>query len=731
MRKTILAFAALAAGLSAGPCAIAADDGRQLMVVLDVSGSMWGQIDGVTKIEIARQAFGDLSAGWARDGVAAGLVAYGHRRKGDCSDIEVMSKPSRTSADAMPGVVNRLTPKGKTPLSDAVRKAADVLKFTENAATVVLLSDGRETCNADPCAVGAELERLGVDFTAHVIGFDITDPDDKAQLQCLAENTGGRYLDASDAASLNEAFADVAASEPEEPNPTEIKIVLAPAEGVSRPSEITFSATNLATGETRDLGTLTGADQILQAMPVTLSDEEWRITAEGIGRGSIEITPVAGERYEIPYDVGRTRFALLTEGPFVAGELAEIRIDVRDPMPPNQTWRLVWAKEVGEVVKRSFLSAEPVGVYADEWGIPDEPGRYRLRITGENLDDIYMDAPVEIVSEKAALPTVRIALDTPARHGEAITLWLDGSAEEPMPEARYRIVPRGGADREEIDSAELDGEFTSILATMSPGPYDVILVADPYGDRIEMARLPIEVEPQELAIVAAEPLVTSDPDGLRLNGAVRAGDRLIFLDESGQEAAQMTLETAEGFGVPAALEPGAYRLKLDRDGAITLDVGTIDLIPPSASHIGEDDAPPAKGENRSDYRCDTPVPCRYFDAETGLAWTLPPDWQAETPYRYTTAGGAKAEHPTLVMTKRADGPKAFGVTLNMRQRAADLGPCTEVPVGTLCHDETDDPGDLADFAMIRAGLEGGVIGNEPMTQAQIDALLARTAGEVQ
>lgn len=731
MRKTMMAFAALAVGLMAAPCAMAQDGDRQLMIVLDVSGSMWGQIDGVTKIEIAREAFGDLSADWARDGVAAGLVAYGHRRKGDCSDIEVISEPSRTSADAMPGVVNRLTPKGKTPLSDAVRKAADVLKFTENAATVILLSDGRETCEADPCAVGTELERLGVDFTAHVIGFDITDPDDKAQLQCLAENTGGRYLDASDASSLNEAFADVAASEPEGPKPTDIEIVLAPAEGVSRPSEVTFSATNLSTGETRDLGTRTGADQILQAMPVTLSDEEWRITAEGIGRGSIEITPVAGERYEIPYDVGRTRFALLTEGPFVAGELNEIRIDVRDPMPENQTWRLVWVKEDGEVVKRSFLSAEPVGIYADSWSVPDEPGRYRLRITGENLDDIYMDASVEIVSEKAALPTVRIALDTPARYGEAITLWLDGSAEEPLPEARYRIVPRGGADHEEIDSAALDGEFTSILATMDPGPYDVILVADPYGDRTEMARIPITVEPQELAIIAAEPLVASDPDGLRLNGPVRAGDRLVFLDESGKEAARLSLEDADGFAVPDGLEPGTYRLTLDRDGAITLDVGTIDLMPPSASRIGEDGQMPGDDKAQTSYRCDDAAPCRYFDAETGLAWTLPPGWRAEAPYLYTTAGGAEAAQPTLVMTKSMGGENTFSATLNMRQRAADLGPCTEVPAGTLCHDETNDPDDLAEFAMIRASLDGGVIGNEPMSQAQIDALVARTGGEAQ
>ena len=190
MRKpaTKAAMAALLTGLSClSPASAQTSAAPDVMVVFDASGSMWGQIDGFSKIEIARDAFVGLSSTWGSKNVRAGLMAYGHRRKGDCSDIELISRPSVEAAASMAAQINKLTPKGKTPLSAAVRQAADVMKFQENAATVILVSDGIETCNLDPCAVGKELETLGIDFTAHVIGFGIEKKADKAQLACLAE----------------------------------------------------------------------------------------------------------------------------------------------------------------------------------------------------------------------------------------------------------------------------------------------------------------------------------------------------------------------------------------------------------------------------------------------------------------------------------------------------------------------------------------------------------------
>lgn len=198
------------------PLAAAAQDGHPAsLLVLDASGSMWGQIDGRTKIEIAREAADVMLERW--DGhVDLGLMSYGHRRKGDCADIELLHPVGTFDAGALRARIAALQPKGMTPIADAVRQAAAALRHAERKATVILVSDGEETCSADPCAAGAELEASGVDFTAHVIGFDLDDnPRAREQLQCLARATGGRYIDARDAGELGEAMNEVAA----EPSP--------------------------------------------------------------------------------------------------------------------------------------------------------------------------------------------------------------------------------------------------------------------------------------------------------------------------------------------------------------------------------------------------------------------------------------------------------------------------------------------------------------------------------
>ena len=85
-------------------------------------------------------------------------------------------------------------------------QAAQALRYTEEKATVILVSDGQETCEMDPCQVGRDLEAAGVDFTAHVIGFDVANPGAQAQLSCLAEHTGGEFHLAENVASLSGAM---------------------------------------------------------------------------------------------------------------------------------------------------------------------------------------------------------------------------------------------------------------------------------------------------------------------------------------------------------------------------------------------------------------------------------------------------------------------------------------------------------------------------------------------
>jgi len=218
MFRAVLAAAAASSILAATP-ALSAD---KAIIVMDASGSMWGQIDGKTKIEIARETLAGVLPS-IPDDMQLGLIAYGHREKGVCTDIEQIVAPAAGTRQSIAEAVNGLNPKGKTPLTAAVRQAAEALKFTEEKATVILVTDGIETCEADPCAVASELEKLGVDFTAHVVGFGLSEEEGR-QVSCLAENTGGLYLQAEDAAELTEALTKtVVAAPPPEPEKVVLK----------------------------------------------------------------------------------------------------------------------------------------------------------------------------------------------------------------------------------------------------------------------------------------------------------------------------------------------------------------------------------------------------------------------------------------------------------------------------------------------------------------------------
>ncbi|WP_193178410.1 PAN domain-containing protein [Oricola nitratireducens] len=238
MFRKVLAAAAVLSILVAGS-AVAAD---RAIIVMDASGSMWGQIDGKTKIEIARETLAGVLPS-IPDDMELGLIAYGHREKGVCSDIEEIVAPAPGTRDAIAKAVNGLNPKGKTPLSDAVRKAAQALKYTEDKATVILITDGIETCEADPCAVASELEKAGVDFTVHVVGFGLSEEEGK-QVACLAENTGGRYLQAKDAAELTDALTQTVAAPPE----PSFKIGEGMEDGIDRPGN-DYRSLDLATAD--------------------------------------------------------------------------------------------------------------------------------------------------------------------------------------------------------------------------------------------------------------------------------------------------------------------------------------------------------------------------------------------------------------------------------------------------------------------------------------------------
>ena len=203
MMRRGIAILALLSCLVCGPLAA-----QPAMIVLDGSGSMWGRTGDRSRIDIARDAVAALMARWPA-GRPVGLAAYGHRRPQDCADAEVLRAPAPDAA-GIASLARAITPRGRTPLAEATRLAAEAVG--NGGGSVILVTDGIETCHPDPCAVAQAIARSGARVAIHTIGFAVGDPAAIAQLRCMAEATGGRAQLAADAAELAAALDRAAAA---------------------------------------------------------------------------------------------------------------------------------------------------------------------------------------------------------------------------------------------------------------------------------------------------------------------------------------------------------------------------------------------------------------------------------------------------------------------------------------------------------------------------------------
>ncbi len=177
-----------------------------LLFIYDASGSMWGQLDGKTKKEIASEVL-STTVGNLPDNQNIGLIAYGHRQKGDCDDIEYLVDLSNSSKATVTSTVREINPIGKTPLARSATMAINSLKESQARATIILITDGIESCDGDLCKVVAEAKANGIEFKLHIVGFGLKEGE-KEQLKCAAAAGDGNYYDAGNTAGLGEVLTE-------------------------------------------------------------------------------------------------------------------------------------------------------------------------------------------------------------------------------------------------------------------------------------------------------------------------------------------------------------------------------------------------------------------------------------------------------------------------------------------------------------------------------------------
>ncbi|MGH1365267.1 MAG: vWA domain-containing protein [Calditrichia bacterium] len=181
---------------------------NDVYIIFDGSGSMWQTLpDGEHKVAAAQSVLKNfVKSNFAGQDLA--LRAYGHNRKADCSDTELVipwSKPE-TFRKEVQSFLSTINPTGKTPITRSLKAA--LKDFGDRQGSIILISDGIETCDEDPCGLLALWRKKNIKIAVHVVGLGL-DEKSKDAMKCLANAAGTEYRDANSAEELAAGLQDI------------------------------------------------------------------------------------------------------------------------------------------------------------------------------------------------------------------------------------------------------------------------------------------------------------------------------------------------------------------------------------------------------------------------------------------------------------------------------------------------------------------------------------------
>jgi hypothetical protein len=184
--------------------------------ILDASGSMLELLaDGTPKREAAVAYLIEHLLTFEPE-THIGLRAYGHRvpwqesEEESCQDIELIAPVEVGQMETIAEWLDDFEALGMTPLHASVEMALEDFETDDpdRLNNIILISDGIETCDQDPCALAETAKAKGINFVIHVVGLDV-DAETRAQLSCIADKGGGVYYDVHESDELQDALDSI------------------------------------------------------------------------------------------------------------------------------------------------------------------------------------------------------------------------------------------------------------------------------------------------------------------------------------------------------------------------------------------------------------------------------------------------------------------------------------------------------------------------------------------
>lgn len=152
----------------------------RILFVLDASNSMnadWG--NGQTRIEAAKEILAkhvDSLVGVPNLEIA--LRVYGHQSPitatyQDCNDTKLEIPFGKDNFTAVKNKIKTIKAKGTTPIARSLEASAGDFPDANSRNIIILITDGIEACDNDPCVIAKKLKDKNINITPFVIGLGL------------------------------------------------------------------------------------------------------------------------------------------------------------------------------------------------------------------------------------------------------------------------------------------------------------------------------------------------------------------------------------------------------------------------------------------------------------------------------------------------------------------------------------------------------------------------------
>lgn len=219
----------------------------RLLFVFDASKSMYGRWESGQKIDVAKRLMTEMLDSLQRTqggNFELGLRVYGHQSPvppQDCNDTRLEVPLGKNNYGQIRKVIRNIKPQGTTPIARSLQRAAYDFGSCENCRNIIILiTDGIESCDEDPCAASRLLQKRGIALKPFVIGVGL-DEGFKETFECV-----GTYYDAAQEKTFKEVLGIVIA---QALNNTTVQVNLIDENGFPTETDVALSFHNITSGQ--------------------------------------------------------------------------------------------------------------------------------------------------------------------------------------------------------------------------------------------------------------------------------------------------------------------------------------------------------------------------------------------------------------------------------------------------------------------------------------------------